>query len=244
MNKEDIERSASGAPIYRHDPDTARSSPVRASSQSSEMISQHIELHFGTAFSVFHELVSDLVHIDVNIVQPTSTRPHYTLVTSGMSDRPMQAPKESKQFRRAELMLCLPAAWLMDEGAFKDERNYWPIRCLKGLARLPHQYRTWLWESHTVPNGDPAKPYSMSTKLCCALLSRPQLVPEAFHNLEAGPGKIVHFFAVIPIYREEMELKLSKGVEALNERLQEAGVSELLDPNRVNVCKRSFFGRS
>ena len=37
--------------------------------------------------SVFHELVSDIVHIDVNIIPPDNGRDYYVLWTSGMSDR-------------------------------------------------------------------------------------------------------------------------------------------------------------
>ena len=37
--------------------------------------------------SVFHELVSDIVHIDVNIIPSDNGRDYYVLWTSGMSDR-------------------------------------------------------------------------------------------------------------------------------------------------------------
>ena len=48
--------------------------------------------------------------------------------------------------------------------------------------------------------------------------------------------KTIRFFCVIPIYPEEMDFKLEHGREAWLERLQEAGVTELLDPGRRNVC--------
>jgi hypothetical protein len=132
----------------------------------------------------------------------------------------------------------------MGQDAFKDERNYWPIRLLKELARLPHQYKTRLWTSHTVPNGDPPRPYSKRTRLCCALISTPRLVPESFLRLDAGPGKTIYFHSVIPIYREEMDYKLSMSADALGERLNTANVTELLNLNRTNVCKKGPFGRS
>jgi hypothetical protein len=243
MANDSDERSQSGAPIYRHDSSTSRSGQV-AASKSAELISQHISKHFGDETSVFHEIVSNLIHVDINIIDPTPSRPYYTLITSGMSDRPMRPPKEYRLLTRAELMMSLPADWPMHEKAFKDERNYWPIRILKELARLPHEHSTWLWATHTVPNGDPPKRYSKNTRLCCALLAMPQLTPEEFPKLEAGPGKIIHFHGVVPLYREEMDYKLANGADALEERLEEAGVTELLSLKRVNVCKRKLFGGS
>jgi hypothetical protein len=241
MSDNHDERSESGAPIYRYDSGESRSGRV-AKNQATELISNHLNGYFGTEPAVFHEIVSDLVHIDIHVIDPTPERPYYTLITSGMSDRPMRPPKEYPLLTRAELMLCLPDNWQLSEKALKDERNYWPIRLLKQLARFPHQYRTWLWATHTVPNGDPAKRYAKNTRLCCAYLSSPRLVSEEFTKLEAGPGKIIHFHTVIPLYNEEMDYKLASGSDALDERLNDGNITELLDLNRINVCKRKLFG--
>jgi hypothetical protein len=49
---------------------------------------------------------------------------------------------------------------------------------------------------------------------------------------------------VIPLYAEEMRFKLDHGAEALCELLDEAGVNELLDPDRpAVVAKRRRFRR-
>ena len=53
------------------------------------------------------------------------------------------------------------------------------MRWLKQLARMPHEYDTWLWTGHTVPNFDPPEPYDESTSLCGALVMPPMLVPDA-----------------------------------------------------------------
>lgn len=39
-------------------------------------------------------MLSPYVHVDIHIVEPTDERPWTTLVTSGMSERPMHAPPE------------------------------------------------------------------------------------------------------------------------------------------------------
>ena len=67
----------------------------------------------------------------------------------------MNVPDGWEDYRYAEMMICLPPDWNMDQRAWNDERHYWPIRLLKTLARLPHEYNTWLSDCHTMPNGDP-----------------------------------------------------------------------------------------
>lgn len=200
-----------------------------------EAISEHIEEHVGKIDCVYHELISHIVHIDIHRSSPTPDRPYYTLVTSGMSDIPMTAPEGMPDARFAELMLCLPADWKVDQEAFQSETNYWPLRWLKILARLPHEHQTWLWENHTIPNGDPPVPIAVNTKACCMMLATPATVSTEFWTLEVSPGKTIHFFSVIPLLRPEMELKLQSGAAALRRALELAKVSECIDLHRKSV---------
>jgi hypothetical protein len=209
-----------------------------------QRIEAHIAQHIGAPESVLHEIVSDLVHIDIQLVPPTQERDFYTLVTTGMSDLPMQTPAGLEDYRYAELLICLPPNWRIPAlyQLDADEADYWPIRWLKFLARFPHEYDTWLWASHTLPNGDPPQPFAAGTRLSAALLDIPLLFSEEFLTLEVRPGKIVHFLSFIPIYREELDLKQHAGYDALIDLLNKAGVTELLDPKRKNVALRSPFG--
>lgn len=204
------------------------------------VVSDHVERHLGPVDSVWHEIVSDLVHIDLHHVLPTADRPFHTLVTTGMSDSPMSPPEGYEECRHAELIAVLPPDWPISKEAFDDEANYWPLRWLKTLARFPHEYDTWLWAGHTVLNGDPAQPFAPDTKLCCALLESPLTAPEGFHWLEIDERKTINFFALVPLYREEMEFKLKHGADALLDRFDKHGVSEMIHPARPNVCKRRF----
>src|SRR5262245_19274320 len=189
-----------------------------------------------------HELVSEPVHVDIHTVKPTQDRPYHTLVTSGMSDRPMltppDAPDEVRACQFAELMLCLPPDWPLDQKSWENPRHYWPIYLLKMMARFPHEYQTWLWWGHTLPNGDPAEPYADNTKLCCALLLSPLLFDQKFSQLDVSPEKTIHFLSIVPLYQEEIDLKLDKGAEALCELFSKHKVTELLDVKRENVCQK------
>lgn len=66
--------------------------------------------------------------------------------------------------------------------------------------------------------------------------------PHAFFTLHMEPGKDVHFFTLIPLYAEEMNLKLTQGTEALLEKLAQAGVNEIVQLDRKNAAKKKWFG--
>lgn len=228
------EHSGSGAPVWRH---SERAEPVTGEeTPAAEAIEAHVERHIGSIGDVLHEIVSEYVHLDVLHVAPSSERPWHTLVTCGMSARPMKVPDpEVPAF--AELTIGLPPDWPLDRDAFEDERHYWPIRLLKELGRLPHAYDTWLGRGHTIPNGDPPEPYGPDTKLCGALIGPPLMWPSEAHVLEADE-RSVHFYGVIALHRDEMDLKLERGYDALFEPFERAAVSEMVEADRPSALRR------
>ena len=52
------------------------------------------------------------------------------------------------------------------------------------------------------------------------------------------PNRTVEFFGIVPIYLEEMQFKLKHHAEPLANRLHEFEITELLDIERPNVCRR------
>jgi hypothetical protein len=194
---------------------------------------------------VFHELISIAAHIDVLVFAPTAERDRWTFVTSGMSDKPMTVPDglNPEQYGYAELVIAVPADWftkdekgMIREADLEDEAKYWPIRTLKFLARFPHEYRTWFWESHTIPNGNPSEPFSTDTKLDGVLLTALTDWPQQYRTVRAADGKPINLFAVVPLYPEEMQAKLDLGFDALLPKLVDAGVTEVVDKTRPSVA--------
>jgi hypothetical protein len=240
------EISPGGSEIYRHEARERKLEPAAGDELLVQAMDRHLDRTFGDHEGmVFHELVSDLVHIDVHFVPPAGSRAWTTLLTSGMAERPMSVPEGLEDYRYAELVLALPSEWPLEERAFGNEANYWPVRLLKELARLPHEYDTFLWYGHTVPHGDPPEPYARGTKLCCALVGRPALIDEEHESFRVPDGREVHLYGVYPLHRDEMDLKLEQGDEQLWARLADAGVTELVDPRRESVVgrRRRLFGR-
>ncbi|GFO69049.1 hypothetical protein GMLC_26280 [Geomonas limicola] len=188
----------------------------------------------GEVETIFHEIVSDTIHIDVLQVGPTEEFPFWRLITSGMSDLPMSTLSGSDDPRYAELMITLPAYWRFDNESLKDENWYWPLRLLKQLARLPHSHQAWLGWGHAIPNGNPVEPYADNTKLCGSIILL--CVPEKFEALRIDAEKEIRFFTVVPLYQEEMELRRSCGTTELLERLAHSQVSDIIDPQRRNTA--------
>jgi len=202
-------------------------------------IEAHVAKHLGQIADVFREVASESVHVEVLHVPPSDTRPVRTLVTLGMSDRPMAVPADADSPRHLELMMTLPRSWRLDESVKNDERWYWPIRQLQVLARMPHLHKTWLGWGHTVPNDDPPKPFASNTQQCGIVIVPSLLVPQDFFELKLA-ARTITFFGVVPLYKEEMQLKVEQGAAALFEKLIDGGVKDLIDPSRRNVAKKRF----
>ena len=237
MSDQNQERSKSGAPIHRHAPRKIPFDVAIGDGEKIELISDHIEKHLGPIDNVWHELISDLVHVDVYVVNPTPARNFYTLVTSGLSEAPMSTPEGAEELAWAELCICLPPTWPLTQEDFKNESNYWPLRWLKILARFPHEYDTWISYGHTIPNGDPPEPYAPGTKLCCQLLVPPLLLPKDFLRLSVTPEKTIHFWQLLPLHADEVQFKLDHGLDALMDKFPEGLDWLVLNPRRRSVCR-------
>jgi len=87
-------------------------------------IESYIEENIGAVSYVYHEIVSDNVHIDIHVVGPSEKRNSYTLITSGMSDQPMSAPSGKENYRYTELTLSLPATWPLSGDGLKEDGGF------------------------------------------------------------------------------------------------------------------------
>ena len=202
-----------------------------------EAFDAHVAGFLGEDYVVWHEIVSDTIHLDVYMWRPTPDRPFFTFVTSGMSDRPMNVPAGAAQegvTDLAELVVRLPADWpVPQEGAAPwDDDSYFPIRWLKSLARLPSEYDTWLGFGHSIPNGDPAEPLTDGSALVGWVLLPPVTFPDEARSVDLPDGRRIDLFGIIAVTAAELDRKLSGGVTALFDGFDAHGVNEVLDVGR------------
>jgi Suppressor of fused protein (SUFU) len=231
----EFEKTPGGSRVFRHEggaqPDEKT---AYLSEKEMEQISSAIEEVVGTVETVMHEIASDALHIDINVVPPAEKDDMYFLTTMGMCARPMAAPRGCDKY--AELCIALPGKWPMSEDHFEKfgEDAYWPIRWLKILARFPTEHRTYLGPGHTIPNGDPGQPLSPRCKFTGFLI-----MPSPIKNLQSfkvGKREVTMFY-IHPLFPEEMQFKLDKGYDALLDRFDAAELHMLdaANPKRVNV---------
>jgi hypothetical protein len=211
-------------------------------------ITQHFERNIGRVHRVFHEIVSDDLHIDVHHVKSTLFRRYEVLVTSGMSARPMVVPPDVNQPRFAEMLVVLPKGWPLNQADFDDEKNYWPIRLIKSLARYPHHANTWIGFGHTIASAESEatmKPYANNTALCAAAILPPFSLGETAFSFKSKSGDEVFFWAAVPIYAEELQFKLTHGIDQLLDLFDKHKVTDRIDTKRVNVvgAKNSEIAR-
>ena len=229
--------SAGGSELIRHNEPSAAATafpPQMLTTQQMSLIEGHVAQYVGKPSGVVHEIISFGIHLDVLPVEPSETFPYKTFVTMGMSAVPMNVNGLRKA--RAELCVVLPPDWPTDENLPDAKEKHWPIAWLKNLARMPLYYDTYLDTGHTVPNGDPAEPLAPDCKFTGWLVMSPLSVVDEFFELKAPRFK-VNFFQIVPLYKEELNIKLDEGLEALLLRFAAVRmeVEQMCDPDRVNV---------
>ncbi len=163
------------------------------SATTSQLIADHVCKYIGPISSVVHETRSEGVHIDAYHVAPTPTRNLTTLITAGMSTKAMNPPPSASQCQFAELVMVLPPDWPINENAFQNINTAWPFERLFAVARLPHDYSSWLWWGHSIPNGDPPRPYAPTTKLAGVILGPALTLPREFYKLRCDIKKKLCF---------------------------------------------------
>lgn len=212
--------------------------PVYYDEEDRTVLESYIEKEFGKFDDVFHELESPDIHCDIYIIKPRPEENYYTLVTGGMGAYGMNTPEDYPYASNIELAINLPPDWDIKS---QEEKDYWPIRWLKILARLPINHNTYLGSGHTIPSSEPFEGTNFKGVILVGAQSTEQ--DEEGDNLPAivqlPSGKNVEFFYVQPLYEEEMDFKLDQGTDALFDKFIDQNVQypPVVDVNRINVCE-------
>lgn len=193
-----------------------------------------INAHFEKEFPDRAPLVwKDADGMEIHLLAPTEKEPWYVAYTVGMSAHLMELDNVGNRrkygyLRTAELMMYLPADWPMAgllarrEGEEPDRETCWPLRMLYKLSRMPQAQNTWLGAGHTVPNGEPPHALADNTDFCGAALFLPAdgNGPHEIQPVPVSQDQSVLLYVVVPVYKEELELKQLRGAEALESDLR------------------------
>lgn len=208
------------------------------SEEEMDKVSDYIKQQYGEFDIVAHELVSPDIHCDIAIVPPTDDQPYYKLVTMGAGAFKMNVPEDLKSdvYERAEYVVFLPADWNIKSD---KEEDYWPIRMLKIVARLPVSMDDWLFYRHTVNLTDDESPVAENTGFNSCVL----FISFGKGNKPVEPLKLdlsdkeVAFFQLVPLYPEELEFKLEHSFDELEDIMDDDLYDPVVDIHRENYCK-------
>jgi Suppressor of fused protein (SUFU) len=199
---------------------------------ATEYVIAHLNNYIGPIKSYLGSLPGiqgDPADVSIAVIEPTETRPFYTICTVGMSNITMTSPEGA--IKHIELMMCLPSEW-----DFQNREQRWPVKVMRDLAYYIANEPTYLSLDHTLPNGDPPEPWSKNTEMCGMLISVPVLSPPEFMQGLDFKVKQIFFLSLIPLYREEMDLIVNHGADGIYDRFEKNEISELLNPRRKNLC--------
>lgn len=228
------------SPTYRYGPPKERPLELAFGEEDTmKAMDAWMERWLGKPQSVLHELLSDQIHLDLHLIPPSDRRKAWTVVTTGMSDRPQPGAARFKTPEYTELMISLPPDWPMPPpyAAVTDwsAGGFWPLGWMKYLARFPHQYESALGFGHSLPHGDPPQPLSDDTLMAgCILLPAITLPREADVAVTAS-GRSIHIFAIHLLTADELQFKVTNGADALMDRFDAARLTDINDPRRKSM---------
>lgn len=203
-------------------------SAVKYSDSEKKAVLKHITEHFGRIDKLISQKDFKGVSIEVAEVLPDTEegRNYYTLVTVGVGAHKMKvAPPYDKMVSdRCEIVMYLPPE--MD-----DDMRIWAVGYMCIIGRLPIERNSWSSYGHIFSNG---RPLMYGTKLCASTLIEVQDVDEDASACTLPGGDKVTFYQLFPLYKEEIEYKLSHGLTDLIRKMPH--ISAVLDLERENVC--------
>ena len=180
------------------------------------LVQTHLKHHFGKVKELaLKEIIGDLT---IHVIPSSPERDYIILSTSGA--------KLSNEQEHYELLMYLPENWNLTD--FNDLTQYWPIAWLRKIA----YYDGMVSPENTFSNEETYEPLAPNIQWS-GFLILPE--PCEYGKIGRHKGKAVSFLNVIPLYKEEIELKQKAGTNELLERFQRNGITMVLDLDRPNV---------
>lgn len=184
-----------------------------------------VERVYSAALSVFEP------KIDIHVYPPLpQSRSCYTLITSGMSDKPMYLPKDiakqHRRFARAEII------------AYAHTPDPVFIELLRRVANYPFEQNTWIAPWHTIPNGTPPEPLFPGSELDTVGIAECVVEPDRTISTELKVSRApVTLLWLLPITSPEREYALANGFDKLLDVFVEKDLQIELDPKRQSLIR-------
>ena len=174
-----------------------------------KLVCDHIENNLGPITSIIETRSSsnnkkskDAFNIYILYIAPSLSNPHHTLITCGMSTFTSKGENAESNL---EICIKLPKEWKLDSTSLKEENYNWPLKSLFETAFYPFNSGAYLdiWHSINSRGSFPSNWNYESTVVAPYFGLSDLKIPKKEKE------KIVQFSTLIPIYKEERELKLA-----------------------------------
>jgi hypothetical protein len=196
---------------------------------------EHCRRHFLQTDSPPMMTLQEIVPTELPIgVRCCHTAGRLTIVTDGMSARPLHVPPGEERYRYAELLMYLPAWWPFDRSTLaKDSEFFWPYDWLRRTARYAHLHKTFFGSWTTVANSHPPEVLHESVGFT-GLLVMDEL--KEWSRCVLADGKEIVYYLTYPLYTEEREFATRHELVELLVKFADRGLEMTVDPKRPNVC--------
>jgi hypothetical protein len=176
----------------------------------------HLQRYFKIVNNLsLKEIIGTLM---IHIIPNTPERDYIILATSGANIR---NPKENY-----ELLMYLPSDWNLSY--LENNPNSWPVEWIRKIA----YYENTISPENTFSNEESFEPLAPNTQLS-GFIILPEL--NDYGKIKLQNGETISFLNLIPLYKEEIELKKKMGTKELLERFYNNGINMIINMARKNV---------
>lgn len=196
--------------------------------KAAKILEKHMINHLGRILDQFRPDFGPIVNVAVDVLD---SAPYFsTIYSRGMSDRKMNIPKELDSLNPYRELVF----FIHEEEGIRQDYN-WVDKILSQTILEMHESNDYLIDGSLVLNDENYTPYEGCNFVGGILLD--PTFDENLFNINIREGKSIDFLMFVPLYREEVELVLEKGMGELMKRFSEYELDIFVDKNRINVCK-------
>lgn len=160
------------------------------------------------------------------------------LMTSSFHSYQMPVPEKLQGFEFGQLYFCIPEYWDLTYPEKKEVR--WLFEWLIRVKNYTINNDTWLGDGHTYNCTKYGNQLSPNIRQDHLFISNPVLLEDELSPIELE-DKTIHFWALIPLFGDEMDYKQGKGTVKLKKKFLIKGVTEKLDEFRQSCLKNRWL---
>lgn len=160
------------------------------------------------------------------------------LMTSSFHTYQMPVPEKLQGYEHGQLYFCVPEYWDLTNIETPEVR--WLFDWLIRISNYTKTKNTWLGDGHTYNCTKHGKQLAPTMRQDHLFISNPNYLYEELKPVELE-NKTIHFWALIPLFGDEMDYKQGKGTVKLKKKFLIKGVTEKLDEFRQSCLKNRWL---